>query len=74
MVSPKNPLMSVMTTDYRVSVRDLVAHVLAAGDLEHGFTGRGRLIKAIRAHRKVQGRRPASTHPIFYVRRAWTVA
>ena len=53
----------LMTVNQRIGVRDLVSHVLATGDLEHGFTGRGRLIKAIRAHRKIQRRRPADYQP-----------
>ena len=48
-----------MSFEQRVSVRDLVSHLFSTGDLVHAITGSGRLIKAIRAHQKIQGRRPA---------------
>jgi len=57
---PGNRLMAV---NQRVSVRDLVSHVLSTGDLVYGFTGSGRLIKAIRAHQEIQRRRPAGYQP-----------
>ncbi|MEA3230553.1 MAG: ATP-dependent DNA helicase, partial [Thermodesulfobacteriota bacterium] len=52
-----------MAVNLRVSVRDLVSHGLSTGDLVYGFTGSGRLIKAIRAHQKIQRRRPAGYQP-----------
>jgi len=57
---PGNRLMAVIQ---RVSVRDLVSHGLSTGDLVYGFTGSGRLIKAIRAHQKIQRRRPTGYQP-----------
>jgi len=53
----------LMTVNQRVSVRDLVSHGLTTGDLAYGFTGSGRLIKAIRAHRKIQRQRPTGYEP-----------
>ena len=53
----------LMAVQQRVSVRDLVSHGFSTGDLVYGFTGSGRLIKAIRAHQKIQRRRPADYQP-----------
>jgi len=52
-----------LTASHRIGVRDLVFHVIATGDLSYGFTGSGRLIKAIRAHQKIQRQRPAGYQP-----------
>ncbi len=52
-----------MTAEHRISVRDLVSHVLATGDLEYGFTGSGRLLRALRAHQKIQQQRPTLYQP-----------
>lgn len=42
-----------------IAVRDLVAHVLRSGDLSFSFSGPARTVEAIRAHQRIQHRRPA---------------
>ena len=43
-----------MTQHLKITVRELVEHVLRSGDLEMGFFGTGRAVAGIRAHQKVQ--------------------
>ena len=47
-----------MAVELNISVRDLVAFVLSAGDLTSVFTGPSRAAEAIRAHQRIQAARP----------------
>ncbi len=54
--------MTAMTAEkpvLTIAVRDLVAHVLRSGDLSFSFSGPARTAEAIRAHQRIQQRRPA---------------
>ncbi|MGB5984032.1 MAG: ATP-dependent DNA helicase [Desulfobacterales bacterium] len=52
-----------MSVELNISVRDLVAFVLTAGDLTHTFSGPSRAAEAIRAHQRIQAARPADYQP-----------
>lgn len=51
--------MNAMKEKLQVAVRELVAFVLATGDLNMTYTGASRATEAIRAHQRVQRQRPA---------------
>jgi len=52
-----------MDLELHISVRDLVAFVLSAGDLTSVFTGPSRAAEAIRAHQRIQDSRPEGYQP-----------
>ena len=49
-----------MKKTLKIAVRDLVAHVLRAGDLSFDFLSSARPVDAIRIHQKIQQSRPAN--------------
>ncbi len=54
-----DPAMTADKPVLTIAVRDLVSHVLRAGDLSFSFSGPARTAEAIRAHQRIQQRRPA---------------
>jgi DNA excision repair protein ERCC-2 len=51
-----------------VAVRTLVDFVLKSGDLEYAFQGSQRSLEGLRAHQKIQRRRPAGYEPEVAIR------
>ncbi len=52
-----------MTVELKIAVRELVALTLRSGDLDASFRGASRALDAIRAHQRLQSRRPATYTP-----------
>ena len=52
-----------MKITLKIAVRDLVAHVLRAGDLAFEFLSAARPVEAIRIHQKIQQSRPDNYQP-----------
>ena len=52
-----------MTVELKIAVRELVELTMRSGDLDASFRGSGRSVEAIRAHQRLQARRPDSYTP-----------
>ncbi|MDA8141301.1 MAG: DEAD/DEAH box helicase [Desulfobacteraceae bacterium] len=53
------PENAVSKTEFKISVRDLVEHVLRGGDLRFDFMSSMSAVAGIRAHQRLQAQRPA---------------